>query len=188
METNEALTTLRGVEELRRRTRATANTSWYPVALFGALTLLSTPLCAFAPPWSLGIYWPIAAIAGMAAVARHYTSREARVGVVSYGWRYVAVGVGILIGASLAGALGGSFQSEQLGEVGPYVVVSVGYLAFAALKRSAGLAALAALFLGASLGVAAVGAQHACTVLALLFGAASLAAAAAFRALDPAPR
>ena len=181
MERIDALAALGQVEELRATTRSVLSSSWHGLAVFGGLALASVPVCELAPLWALGVYWLPASIFGMIVVARIHARGERERGVEGWSWPYVATGGAIIAGASSAGAIGGASGLTALAETGPYVAVAAGYLVFALLDRRPALAAVAAALGAAALAVGAAGTGHACALLAVLFGAASLALAGYFR-------
>ena len=175
----EASTRLRELEELRRRTRTSLQSFWYPLVVFGAITLASAPLCELAPGWALGVYWLVGAPAGAAAVARHYRLRELELGVTGPALPYIATGAFIIAAALTSGTVGGIVENEAVAVAGPTLAVAAGYLVFARLERSVVLAAFAVGV--AVLAVAFAGAPHACSIQAALMGAASVAIGAAYR-------
>jgi hypothetical protein len=81
-----------------RRARADVRGEWFPLLLFGFLTLLGAPLYAQQLfngfPWA-DLYWIVAGSAGYVAVARFYRRREAERGIGSSLAPYVWVGLGL---------------------------------------------------------------------------------------------
>lgn len=121
---------------------------------------------------ALGVYWPVAGPAGGGLTGWYYHRRELRVGLARAGGPYVAVAAFIVVGASLAGGVASARGSELAAALAPFVVVAVGYLAFAWLERSTVLAlvSVALTALVAVLAGAGLGAQRAALVMAVAAG------------------
>ncbi len=177
MQAPEAAEALREVERLRfkarRRSRGGPEQLWLPLILFGALILATPAVEAEFGGRALGIYWAVAAPVGAVLCGWYYRQRERRVGLELPPMPYMLVSAGIVVGSLVLGWIGGVTDS-QLAWVGPPLVVCVGYLIFAWLDRSAGLAvfatALAAVVLG--LYVSPIDEETAGVVATLLFGGA----------------
>ena len=177
MDQQVATQTLREIDDLRRRTRSVLRASWYPMVLFGAITMVSAVPVEIWSDAALGWYWPAASIGGSLLTARHYSRHQLAQGVVTNGLPYMLTAAGIIIGACLAGALG----HGDVRLVGPWLAVACGYAVFGYLDRSlvfASFGLAAALW---ALVVAATDPAHAYTVLALPLGAAGVAVGLASR-------
>ncbi len=90
----EAATTLREVDALQRRTGSVARSFWFPMVLFGRLSLLSAPLCAVGSDVHNGVLWTIAGPAGGVLTARYYRTRELNLGVRVARAPYLLTGAG----------------------------------------------------------------------------------------------
>lgn len=127
-------TTLDDLQTHQRRTRALIHPTWFPLVLFGSLTVGSIAFMAAAGEENLGWYWGFAGPLGGLAIAAWSIRRERMLGVRTNDWAQIFIGIGLMIGcfASGSGALGaGSIQAA-----GPTVAIAVGYLCFAAVTRS----------------------------------------------------
>ena len=165
--------TLDQLDEVKRRTRADLRVFWFPLVLFGGLTLVSAGVIVLFDDRALGVYWPLAGPLGGIATSWYYHRHERSVGVERWAAPHVATAVLIVVGASLAGGVGSATDAPLLAAVGPYLVVAAGYLVFAWLERSTHVAAVALALggLAAVLGVAGFEAEAAALTLALLGGA-----------------
>ncbi|MGI8593301.1 MAG: hypothetical protein ACR2ML_02860 [Solirubrobacteraceae bacterium] len=169
--------TLAELAHLRSRTRGTLRSFWFPLVLFGGLTLASAPLYAIGGA-AVGVFWLVAAPAGIVATSRYYRRRELRLGIEGPTAPYVATGIAIALAAWLTGALGG----EEVSTYGPSLAIAAGTLVFAALDRSAALAGVAAGLVAAAAAVALAGVGTAAApLLAAAFGAGYLIAGLLFR-------
>jgi hypothetical protein len=171
-----AAETLEQVQEVRRSTRSDLRAFWFPLVVFGAVTIVSAAVVAAAGGEALAVYWPVAGTAGGILTGWYYGRREHQLGIEGSATPYIATAVAIMVGAMLAGVLGSQFGSGLAGAVGPSVVVAAGYFVFARLERSTTLAALAGIMLALAVGVAFSGmdADPATIVLGLTTGSASL--------------
>lgn len=177
----QAAESLGDLAQLRRRTRRSLGTPWFPLVCFGALTMLSAPVVAAAGTAALAPLWLVAGVAGMLLTRRHYRRRARRRGVTG-GRRAWTVAVAMFAGCLTAGAVIGMRNGETAGVLAPIVVVVGGYLALGWLRRDpvpslavAPGAALAATF--ALVGLAP-------WIVELTFGAALVAAGAGLRAAE----
>lgn len=139
---HEALGTLSHVDMLRRKTRNQLQDMWFPLALFGALTLTSIPVFLSYGGPMLAIYWVITGILGGAAVSGYYHRREQQLGLVSPAGPYLLTGSAIVVGCMITGALGGAMGLPALSTFGPGLIVAAGQGVFAWLERSRRLAAI----------------------------------------------
>lgn len=169
--------TLAELGRLRRRTRGTLRSVWFPLVLFGGLTILSAPLYAIGGA-ALGVFWLVAAPAGIVATSMHFRRRELRLGLEGPAAPYVLTGVAMAVAAWLTGALGGG---GDVSTYGPPLAIAAGTLVFAALDRSVQLAAVAAALFAVAGAVALAGVGSPGPVLAVSFGAGYLIAGLIFR-------
>ncbi len=178
-----AAETLERVEDVRRRARSDLRAFWFPLVVFGSITLVSAPVVADAGGDALGLYWPVTGSAGGVLTGCYYGRREHQLGLMATPTAYIATAVAILVGATLAGVLGSRWGAGLAGAVVPSMVVAAGYLVFARLERSTTLAGLSAVMLALAVGVAFSGmdSEPATIVLALTSGAASLLTGLAHR-------
>ena len=132
------------VDRVRRNTRARASVMWFPLLLFGVLTLVSALVIGWYGGQALGPYWMVAGPAGGVATGIVAWRRGSRVGAVVPAGPYLVVAVFILVGASIAGWAGDALGVHLLSAAGPSLVVSFGYLLFARLERSRALTGVAA--------------------------------------------
>lgn len=143
MNTGHAARTLEHLEELRARTRTDLGSAWFPLVVFGLLTLASTPIILLVGAQALGLYWTVAGLAGGLVVAGYYAIGQRRKGIrAPCGWPLL-IAAAILAGTLGLGWYGGTAGLPLLAAVGPPLVVAGGYLAFAWLARDMLLAAVA---------------------------------------------
>jgi hypothetical protein len=131
------------VGRLRSATRSQLSALWWPLFVFGILSLLSAAVIAGPGTDALGVYWTVAGPLGGIAVGLYYRDRERALGVESPSLPYILTGLGIFVGAMAAGVAGDAFGSELAAAAGPSLVVSAGYVVFALLERSLLLGAVA---------------------------------------------
>lgn len=176
MDTRVARELIDDIERVRHRSRARASTMWFPLVLFGVLSVLSAGIVVVYGGEALGPYWSAAGPAGGVATAAHAIWRGRRVGVETRWGPYAAVSVMVLVGTFATGTGGALMDRPMISAVGPSLVVSVGYLFFARLEHSGllgGLAfALAALAL--ALPLAGAEAEPAAATLAAVYGVVCL--------------
>lgn len=135
MDTRRAAQTLEQLEGLRARTRADLGSAWFPLVVFGLLTLASSPVRLLAGPEAFGMYWTVAGLAGGAVVGGYYAIGQRRKGIrAPCGWPLL-IAVVILAGTLGLGWYGGTAGRPLLAAVGPPLVVAGGYLLFAWLSR-----------------------------------------------------
>ena len=150
----EAARTLTSIRSTRERTRADRRSYWYPLVVFGVLTLLSTPFFELWHGAGAGAVWLVAAPAGIAVVARHYRRRELSVGLASAPRPYL-VTAACLVAACFALGFGGGIAGEpDVANCGPPLAVAVAYVVYAWLERTALLALLACALAGLTIALA----------------------------------
>lgn len=181
----QAAETLEGVVRLRRRTRRSLGSPWFPLICFGLLTILSAPLVAAMGTAVLAPLWLVAGTAGMLLTRRHYRRRARQRGVTGRGRRSWAIACTMSAGAFIAGVTGGSVSGEAAGVMAPIVVIVTGYLLLGALQRDPRPSL--ALAPGAILATVLVLEGQAPWIVELAFGAGLVAAGTALRALEDRP-
>jgi hypothetical protein len=130
---------LRQVESVERQTRSVLHAFWFPLIVFGILTLLSAPVQWAWSGATVAAFWAVAGPLGGAAVGWYYRSRELRLGLSVSATPYVITAVGLLAGSFVLPML----TTGRLQEVVSVFAVAAGYLVFAWLDRSRALAGLA---------------------------------------------
>jgi len=135
----EAASLLEQAEHRRERAQADLDAFWFPLVLFGSLSMVAAGLSLAVGLDSLGLFWLVAGPGGGALTARHYIRRGRRLGVGRVGWPYVAVSAALMIGAFLTGGLGTGLVQE----LGPVSCVACCYLGFAWIERSVAVACVA---------------------------------------------
>lgn len=151
--------------------RADLRAYWYPLVVFGVLTLLSTPFFELWDGAGAGLFWLVAAPAGIALVVRHYHRRELSVGLASAPRPYVVTAV-CLVAACFALGFGGGIAGEpDVANFGPPVAVAVAYLVYAWLERTVLLALLAIALAGLTVALALGDIERANQIVAAADGA-----------------
>ncbi len=173
----EAADVLRHVESVGRHTSQLLRAFWFPLVVFGALTLASAPVQWWWPGGAVGAFWAIGGPLGGALVGWYYRNRERRLGLHHSATAYVLTAVGMLAGAFLLPAV----TSGDLREVASVFAVAAGYLVFAWLDRSPGLAALAVSLAVVPVVVLMSGVAHPGAVTAVVTGTAILASGLVYR-------
>lgn len=163
--------TIEAIDELRRDTRRALQSFWFPLALFGALTLLSAPFCAIADGRAVGLFWALAGPAGGIATSLHYARRETALGLSRPAAPYIVVAVGLMAGAFVLPAL----TTGDLQDVVSYFAVAAGYLGFAWIERDGRIAGIAAFIAAVPLVMLAVAPGSACLVTAVATGSVLVA-------------
>jgi hypothetical protein len=183
----EATGTLTSIRSTRRRTRADLRSYWYPLVVFGVLTLLSSPFFELWDGAGAGLFWLVAAPAGIALVMRHYRHRELTVGLASAPRPYV-VTAACLVAACFALGFGGGIAGEQdVASFGPPLAVSAAYLVYAWLERAALLALLAFALAGLTIALALGDVQRANQIVAAADGASFVLVGLLARTRSPRP-
>ena len=167
----EAEQTLEAVAGLRQRARADVRALWFPLVLFGLLTLLSV-LIGEATGNVSGLFWAAAGPAGAVVTAIYYSRCWDQVGVSGAGAAFFLTGVAILVGVFAFAALASALGSQRAAALVPVLIVSAGYIVFAWLERSVFVAmiAVALCLVALALFAAGVSAQELRLVLALVYG------------------
>lgn len=166
MERYEALALLNEVQRVRRRTKTEVGGLWFPLVVFGALSVLSAPL--YGP--ALGVYWMVASPIGIALTVGFYCRRERAVGAESRVRPIVSAMGMIVVGTAVTGSLGGALGAERIAAIGPTLAVAAGLLMFARIEHSEPLAVLAAGMVTAAVALAIFGVAPAAAATALAAG------------------
>jgi hypothetical protein len=173
----DAVDVLRHVESVQREARTLLQAFWFPLVVFGAITVASAAVQWAWPGSAVGAFWAVAGPLGGIGVAWYYRTRGIRLGLSASPTPYVVTAVAILLGAFLLPML----TSGDLQEVVSVFAVAAGYLAFAWIDRSPTLAGLA-VFMAVVPTLVLVGdLDHPGAVTAALTGAALLATGLASR-------
>lgn len=123
-----AAAVLGDIEGIRRATRRDVQSFWFPLSLFGALTLASIPFTGVGS----AIFWALAAPAAMVAVGAFYTRRERRLGLAGPSRPYVIASLAMVAGAFvISGLVPGRWKG-----VAWAFPIAAGYIAFGLLDRS----------------------------------------------------
>ena len=168
----QALETLQRVEQLRAKTRGDLRDFWFPLVLFGGLTLASAAMALTGLPDGVGtaIFWAVAGPAGGVAVAVYYHRRELALGATRAPLPYVATSIGLM---ALAFGLPAVTRGD-LREVVSVFAVAAAYAVFAWLERSPTLAGLAVFLAVVPPAVLALDVAAAGPVTAVITGAVIL--------------
>lgn len=166
----DAVALLADTHSIRDRTRASMQALWFPLVLFGLLSLASAGVSWRSGGEALGIFWLIAAPVGIVATSIYYRRSEHRIGLETPVLPAVVGVAVIIIGCFGTGFLGGALDAPRLSAAGPPLAISAGYLIFAWVNRRAWLAATA--FALAALDVALVAAGASADTMATVLSAA----------------
>ena len=177
--------TLAELGGLRRRTRRAVGTLWFPLVLFGSLTLLEIPFELAVGPPVIAVFWLVAGPVGCVLVG-HHLRREGRLrGMTGRPRAGGLLGAGICVGCFLLGLVGGWAGGERGALAAAVVWVTVGYLV---LARLTGRPVLGTTMVAVAAVVLALGwISVPVWGMALAFGTGQLAAGAAFRRREAAP-
>ncbi|MEA2826478.1 MAG: hypothetical protein QOG43_917 [Actinomycetota bacterium] len=167
----DAANLLRHVESVRSQTRSLLRAFWFPLVVFGAITLASALVQWAWPGAAVGLFWALAGPVGGVTVGRFYQSRQLRLGLSRPARPYILTAIGIFVGAFALPIL----THGDLQEVVSTFAVAAGYLAFAWLERTGWLVLLALLMAAIPLVVLAAGVDHPGAVTAAATGAALVA-------------
>jgi hypothetical protein len=184
MQPEQANDTMMEICRLRRRTRSDLQAFWFPLIVFGALSIGGAAVILASWGLAVALYWAVAGPAGGIATGHYYHQRGRNLGVETPPARYIAVAIAIMVGCFLTGALGGARGSDLTAAVGPSLCISVGYVAFAYLERSVSVAVIA-IALGALACALVIGdmmPNRIAAILALVYGVTFLLTGLLFRA------
>lgn len=136
--------TLRDIESIRIRTQQQLNHFWFPLMLFGALSIVSAVVGAAYGGPAVGMFWLVAGPLGGAATGLYYHKRESRLGVETNPVPWIATAAGIMVGCFATGFGGGALDMPALSTLGPLLSIAAGYLIFGRLARSMAISLSAA--------------------------------------------
>lgn len=136
MNTQEVSAALASVDRVRERTRSDLRSSWFPLVLFGSLTVLSGILSLAYGPVVFAPFWAVAGPLGGILTGAYYVRRQQRKGVLEPSARYVVLAVALMAGCFATGWGGAALGIWQMSVVGPYLVVSAAYVLFAIFEHS----------------------------------------------------
>jgi len=179
----EAVEWLGTAQQLRRRTRAASRRYWFPLVVFGLITLGSTPLYVepsasgslsssfvggflVSDPRRLSLYWVVATAMGYVATVLYYRWRDRRSGMVASVRPFVVTGVALFVllalvspgGLALVGLPSTWTPWFRVGDLfirglTPLLTIAIGLLVLSAFERSVAFVAYALAFLGVALTV-----------------------------------
>src|SRR6185295_5042421 len=95
----DAANVLRHIESVGRQTRDLLRAFWFPLVVFGAITLASALVQLAWPGAWVGLFWAVTGPLGGMAVGRFYRARELRLGLSRPALPYILTAVGIFVGA-----------------------------------------------------------------------------------------
>jgi hypothetical protein len=182
MADEQALQTLRRIEEVRGRTREAVVWGWLPFLAFGIAMLASVPFTQINEGHALRTYWLIAGPLALAVTLLGYRRMEIRRGILERNEPFYAG----LIGAMLVAAIAIGFLAEGgiASEVGPLFPIGVGLLVISAVDRSGLVAMAGALIVGLGVALAVLAPANADTWAALGSGVVLVGAGVLARGRD----
>lgn len=130
--TEDARAALEQVDRLRSDARADLSAFWFPLVLFGALTVLSALPAARGDGTGVAIFWAFAGPLGGIAVGMYSYWHEQRVGLSRPPAPFIVTAGALLVAAFALPAV----TSGRLQEVVSAFAVAGAYLVFARLERS----------------------------------------------------
>jgi hypothetical protein len=174
---DEAVETLVELELVRARVHgdlAGLASVWFPLVVFGGLTLASAGAAASGGGAALGVFWVVASPLGLVLVWRHYARRSRRIGIAAPGGHAMfALGAALAVGTFAAGAL--------FPPTGPAYTLAAGYLVMGRVARSRTMTLLGAATAAVTLALELGGVARLDIVLPALLGGALLLAGMASR-------
>lgn len=156
MRQDEALETVQQVRRVNRRTTSVLQEFWFPLIVFGLLTMASSPFYYLLDGAGVGIFWLIAAPVGATLTARHYRNRQLETGLETGALPYLITAAAIVVGCFVTGVVGGIEDIEALEQLGPPIVIATGYLVFAFLERSVTVACVSIMLAGLAVAIRAL--------------------------------
>lgn len=122
-------------ENVRRRTRVALGGFWFPLILFGALTLISAPVVWRYGGASLAVFWVVSGPVGGIITGVYFWRREGRTGVTTSPLAQLAHLV--VVAVLFVGAFGlPAVTDGTLREVISGIWVGLCYIAFGRIERS----------------------------------------------------
>jgi hypothetical protein len=167
---DEAARTLAGVRAARDATRGRLSAFWYPLIVFGALTMLSAPTFAIWDGAGVALFWLVAAPLGTFLTIRHQRAEMLATGAVRVERPYIVTGCALIAACFILGGVGGATGQEDIANFGPPLAISTAYLMFAWLERNVRLAVLAVALAALAIFALAADAGHPAQSLALGYG------------------
>lgn len=176
MNTEDAAAVLEQTRSIQQQARASMHAMWFPLVLFGTLTLTAASVSATYGGEALAPFWLVAGPVGTIATGVFYWRWENRIGLEAPALPSALAVALIVIGCFGTGLLGGVLDLPTLSAAGPPLAISVSYLVFARLCRSLILAgtAIGLAALDIILVVAGASADTMASVLSAAYGAAFL--------------
>jgi hypothetical protein len=169
MDTHNASLTLAEIDRATARTRAALRSIWYPLVVYGALTLATGALDGFASATVAAVFLLVGLVAAVIAVNRYYAGR----GVDAGGGRaYLRLLVAYVVGSIVAGGIAANLGGEGAALVAQAIVFLAFYLALARLAHSVLLAAIGVGFLVLCGTLALAGPAHEVAIAQFVLGAA----------------
>lgn len=166
----EAAAALHHVDDLQHQTRDTLRSFWFPLVVFGSLTLVSAPVALASGGVAVAVFWAVAGPGGGVAVGWYYRSRELHLGISRSPLPFVTAAA-ILVFAFFLPAV----TTGRLREVVSTFAVAAGYLVFAWFNRSIVLGGLALVIAAIPVTLVLNDTDHAGAIAAAITGVAILA-------------
>lgn len=171
---DEAVQALDRVYSARAATRGQLRSYSYPLIVFGALTMLSTPFFSIWEGAGVAAFWLVAAPAGALVVARQQRAREITIGAGRASRSYAVTATALVLACFGLGMIGSVTDQVDVSRFGPPLAISIAYLVFSRLERSVALAALASVAAALTIVLAVTDVEHAVQILTLTYGASFL--------------
>lgn len=165
---SDASAVLAHLRQVQRRASSRLPGMWFPLLLFGALSLLSIPVVVWLGLGWYNLFWGVAGPTGGLLTALFYALAGRRIGLEVPAVPYLVALVVIVAGAAVAGAVGGIIDEPRLSVAGPPLAVAAGLLLIARQTRSVALVWLAGIVGAVDIGLLA--ASSAPTLIAVTVG------------------
>lgn len=167
---DEAAHTLQSVRAARDATRGRLASFWYPLIVFGVLTMLSAPAFGIWDGGGVALFWLVAAPLGTFLTIRHQRAQMLATGAVRCERSYAITGCALIAACFGLGAIGGVTGHDDIARFGPPLAISAAYLVFARLERNVRLAVLASALAAVTIFAAIADVGHASQALAIGYG------------------
>lgn len=148
LDREKAIQTVEKLELLKETTRTNLRGAWFPLVLFGLLTLLSAVVLAIWGGPALGPFWSVAGIGGGIVTGAFYRRRELKIGVTDAAAPYLITAAALFVAAFGLGMVGGISGNDTLAFAGPPIAIALAYLVFAYLENQTSLALVSLALLG----------------------------------------